>query len=236
MAMTTFAPFLELLRAKAADPGARAATYVALGDSVTQGCMQHQVYEYELIYHQVCKRYLQQHFPGTVLHTINAGVGGDTAMRSLDRWERDVAAFRPDLITILFGHNDAHGGAAGVDDYIEAIDTQVRLAARDTEAAVLLITPCMMMKRDNARIADAHRELVPAFVRLAEDGVLEQYVSALRTYASSRSLALLDAYAMWEEMEARGLDIHDRLSNGINHPDGLFHLELGQRLYGRLLA
>jgi len=88
----------------------------------------------------------------------------------------------------------------------------------------------MMMKRDNERIAAEHRPLVEQFVRLAEEGVLAAYVSALKRFAADRGVPCFDAYAMWEEMEADGVDIHSRLSNGINHPDAEFHEQLGNRL------
>jgi len=239
MAIVPFQQFQELLQAKASDPGARAPSYVALGDSVTQGLMQHQIHEYEMIYHQICKRNLQQHYYGTVLNVINAGVSGDIARKAVERWDRDVAPFKPNLVTIMFGHNDVHDGSDGRDglaSYMEAIDELVRRVERDTEAAVLLITPCMMMKRSNERIIQEHQSLVPQFERLAEEGILDSYVAALRTYAAERSIPCLDAYAMWEDMEREGKDIHLRLANGINHPDPLFHIELGNQLYQMLIS
>lgn len=224
------------LQEKAEDSTTRAVTYVALGDSVTQGVMQQGVYEYELLYHQVCKRSLQQRYPGTVLNVINSGVNGDLACRAVGRWDRDVQPYSPDLITIMFGHNDVHEGAAGLSAYLEAIDELILRARTDTEADILLLSPCMMMTRDNPRIALEHRPLVPDFIRLAEEGILLNYVTALRQYAEQQRIPLLDVYAIGEAMEQRGEDMHVRLANGLNHPDQLFHIELGNHLYNQLTS
>jgi acyl-CoA thioesterase-1 len=226
-------PFERLhgrLREKAENAGARAVTYVAIGDSVTQGCMQVGVFEYERVYHQDFRRRIERLYPGTVLNVINSGVGGDTASASRDRWQRDVLLYKPDLVTICFGHNDAHGGEEGATPFIEAIGDLVRLIRDETESDIVVITPCMMMKRDNDRVAEAHKPLIPQFVQLAEEGHLLFYVKALRQFASESGVACLDAHAMWEQFEQDGIDIHTRLSNGINHPDAEFHEQLGAAL------
>ncbi|MFD0714489.1 SGNH/GDSL hydrolase family protein [Paenibacillus sp. GCM10027626] len=232
-------PFLRLrkrLREKAQDARERAVTYVALGDSVTQGCMQAGVLEYERVYHQVLWRGTHRRYPGTVFNVINSGVGGDTLQASRSRWERDVLHYKPDLVTICFGHNDAHGGMDGIGPFVRELGDLVRRIRTETEAEILLMTPCMMMNRDNDRIAEEHKPLVPAFLKLAEEGVLSRYVEALKQFALREDIPLFDTYAMWEDMERGGMDITSRLSNGINHPDAEFHLEWGKALEEILLA
>lgn len=218
------------LQEKVDDVCARPATYVAFGDSVTQGCMQAGVFEYGNVYHAVARRALEQRFYGTVVNVINSGVAGDNAAASRVRWDRDIFQYQPDLVTIMFGHNDAHAGEAGLDGFIGAIDELVGRLRGETEADIVLITPCMMMKRDNEQISAENKHHVPGFLRLAEAGSLERYVQRLRQYAEENAVLLVDAYAMWEAMEASGADIHACLSNGINHPDTAFHIELGQAL------
>ncbi|WP_221469036.1 SGNH/GDSL hydrolase family protein [Cohnella nanjingensis] len=220
----------ERLREKAADARERAVVYVAMGDSVTQGCMQDGVVEYERVYHQVLKRAIERRYPGTVLNVVNSGVGGDTAEQSRSRWERDVLMYKPDLVTICFGHNDAHGRMAGVAPFVRALADSVGRVCAETEADLLLMTPCMMMKQDNDRVAEAHKPLVADFIKLAKDGILPLYVDAVRQFAAERDIPLLDPYAMWEQMERDGIDIHARLSNGINHPDPEFHAAWGKAM------
>lgn len=226
----SFTRFHERLREKAGNARARAVTYVAMGDSVTQGCMEVDVLEYENVYHQVLKRGLERRYPGTVLNVINSGVGGDTAQESRSRWERDVLMYKPDLVTICFGHNDAHGREAGIATFIGAVGDLIGRIRSDTEAEVLLMTPCMMTNRDNDAVAEVHKPLIPAFVQLAQDGILKLYVDAVRELSAKLNVPLLDVYAMWEEMEREGVDIASRLSNGINHPDAGFHVQWGKAL------
>lgn len=218
------------LAEKAKDASARAVTYVAFGDSVTQGCMASGVIEYDQVYPIVLTRGLREQYPGTIVNAINSGVGGDTAVNSRARWERDLFRYQPDLVTLMFGHNDVHAGIAGLSAFIDTMDELVRRIRAETEAEVLVITPCMMMKRANPRIAAVHERLIPDFVRLAEQKVLEQYVEALRSWTKERDVLCFDAYRMWEDMERQGVDIHDHLSNGINHPTPAFHVRLGEAL------
>lgn len=228
--MQPFNRFQERLKEKAANPGARAVAYVAFGDSVTQGCTALGVIEYERAYHQTFKRAVERRYPGTVINVINSGFAGDTAKASRERWDRDVLMYKPDLVTIGFGLNDAHGGPDGVEPFIQAIGELVDRLREETEADILLLVPGMMMKRDNDRVHEEHRKLVPNFIRVAEEGFLAMYVEALRANARQAGVPTLDSYAMWERMERDGIDIHTRLSNGINHPDSDFHEELGEAL------
>jgi len=236
MAMSLFNKFRERLQEKVKDANKRAVTYVAIGDSVTQGCMEVNVFEYTDIYHQVFRRAIEEQFPGTVINVINSGVGGDTVGASRPRWERDVLLYQPDLVTICFGHNDAHNGKEGVSDYVKGISELIDRIQAETEAEVMLITPCMMMKEANERIAEEHQKLIPAFIKLAEEGILELYVSALIKLAEERNLPCLNVYALWEQMEQEGQDIHALLSNGINHPVPAFHRRWGQFMADKVIG
>lgn len=224
------------LQEKADNPAARPTIYVAMGDSVTQGCMEDGIVEHERVYHQLLRKRVANRYPVSIFNVINSGVSGDSAARSRVRWQHDVLCYQPDLVTIKFGLNDAHGGEQGLEAYLGAIDDLVRLIRDQTQAEILLLTPSMMMKRENDRISDGHLHHIPTFKRLHEAGHLLRYVEALRAFAADKGLPLLDVYAMWEAMEAEGVDIHSRLSNGINHPDALFHEQLAEALERALFA
>lgn len=234
--MYDFTRLYARLKEKADNPAARPVIYVAIGDSVTQGCMEHDKVEHERVYHQLLRLRVAKRYPISIFNVINSGVSGDSAARSRDRWQRDVLCYNPDLVTIKFGLNDAHGGTAGIEAYIGAIRDLVRLVKERTEADILLITPSMMMKRNNERISESHQHHIPAFIRVYEAGYLRQYVDAVRSFAADSGLPLLDVYAMWEKMEADGVDIHTRLANGINHPDPLFHEQFAEALEETLFA
>lgn len=214
------------IQEKTENPAAKPVTYVAIGDSVTQGAMELGVIEHKQVYHQLLRLRIAKRYPNCILNVINAGASGETADQSRKRWERDVLRFDPDLVTIKFGLNDAHEGEQGLDKFIRSIEDLIYQIRTKTEADLLLLTPNMMMKKENPRIAEGHRQHIPRFVQLHEQGHLARYVEALRTFAAEQSVPLLDAYAMWESMEQEGIDIHDRLANGINHPDRQFHEQL----------
>lgn len=228
--MHSFARFHQRLQEKGSNMAARPVIYTAIGDSVTQGAMEEGVIEHQQVYHQLLRLRIAKHYPNSIVNVINAGVGGETAEQSRKRWERDVIHYQPDLVTIKFGLNDAHGGEAGLGLYIDAISDLVHLIKKETESDILLLTPSMMMKKDNPRISEGHQHHIPRFIKLYEEEHLIRYVQALRQFAAQHAIPLLDVYAMWEKMDKKGIDIHNRLANGINHPDRPFHHELAAEL------
>lgn len=84
-------------------PGARG-TIVVLGDSIAYG--------WGLLYHQsfpaVLERLLHEGAtPEGRWRVVNAGVPGDTALMGWARYARDVTPFRPQMVILCFGLNDA---------------------------------------------------------------------------------------------------------------------------------
>ncbi|MBD3673749.1 MAG: hypothetical protein HUJ26_09525 [Planctomycetaceae bacterium] len=69
---------------------------VFLGDSITHQCL----------YTQYVEDYLYTRFPAKRFQIHNAGVGGARAWDALQRFDKDVAAFKPKYVTILLGMND----------------------------------------------------------------------------------------------------------------------------------
>ncbi|KRE99841.1 hypothetical protein ASG89_27320 [Paenibacillus sp. Soil766] len=232
--MSAFARFQKRLKEKADDVRARPVTYVSFGDSVTQGCMEYATIEHEQVYHNLLKKRIVQRYPMTILNVINAGVSGDTIVKSEPRWQRDVIAYQPDLVTIGFGVNDCHAGEAGLASYLEKMDAFVRTVKRDTEADLLLLTPNMMMLHDNDSMHEKDRAVLPGFLNVAEKGYLRLYTHALRTYLEQEKLAYVDVYALFEDWLLKGQEPHARLANGINHPDRALHAQLAERIEARI--
>lgn len=69
---------------------------VFLGDSITHQCL----------YTQYVEDYFYTRFPQIRLKLHNAGVGGARAWDALQRFDKDVAAYRPKYVSILLGMND----------------------------------------------------------------------------------------------------------------------------------
>ena len=73
---------------------------VTLGDSITQGGGQPGGYVWLL------DRYLNAVYPRTPITVVNAGISGHKATDMQARFERDVLAAKPQLVTISVGVND----------------------------------------------------------------------------------------------------------------------------------
>lgn len=71
-------------------------TFVFLGDSITHQCL----------YTQYIEDFFYTRYPDRRIHFHNAGVSGDRATHALDRFDDDVAAFKPKYVSILLGMND----------------------------------------------------------------------------------------------------------------------------------
>lgn len=71
-------------------------TLVFLGDSITHQCL----------YTQYLEDFFYTRFPDRRIRFHNAGVSGDKAADVLTRFDDDVAAFKPTIVTLLLGMND----------------------------------------------------------------------------------------------------------------------------------
>ena len=70
--------------------------FLFIGDSITHQCL----------YTQFVEDFFYTRYPHIRLHFRNAGVSGDRAADALDRFEPDIAAFKPTVATVLLGMND----------------------------------------------------------------------------------------------------------------------------------
>jgi len=77
---------------------------VALGDSITYGYG----VPAQAAYPAILARRLARAMPDRSVAVVNSGVNGQTAVMGLARLERDVLLYRPHVVLIAFGLNDAH--------------------------------------------------------------------------------------------------------------------------------
>src|ERR1700733_14284325 len=139
--------FFDRIRQKALDVSQSPVLIVALGDSITQGVMEHNLLAPDVVYHRLFQQSLQEFYPTTTFSTINAGVSGDSTGPALGRIERDVIRYRPDLVLIAFGTNDAGGGSNGLVGFKDNLTQIVKRTRQETEADVILLTPPFMATR-----------------------------------------------------------------------------------------
>lgn len=208
----------------AKDRSARGVAVVALGDSVTQGVGEVDRFYRAEVYHARLKALLEESYPLTTFNIINAGVDGHCASQGLSRFERDVATYRPDLVLIGFGLNDAVGGGLeGVSAFGRTLGELIDRVAEQTSADVIVLTPNMMLTRHNDAVPDIYRSYEDPFMAVQNDGVLAEYAQQARTASASRNVPVADVYRVWESLACGGVDTTAMLSNGLNHPNAKGH-------------
>ena len=70
--------------------------FIFIGDSITHQCL----------YTQFVENFFYTRYPQLRIHFRNAGVSGDRAADALDRFDDDIASFKPTVATVLLGMND----------------------------------------------------------------------------------------------------------------------------------
>ena len=90
---------------------------VAFGDSIPYGWL----LSYRQSYPSILERALRQVYPARKIVVINAGVPGNTAVSGWMRLERDVLRYRPHLVLVGFGLNDANLARTSVDQRREEV-------------------------------------------------------------------------------------------------------------------
>lgn len=172
-------------------------TLVFLGDSITHQCL----------YTQYVEDYFYTRFPKLRVRFHNSGVGGDRAEDALNRFDRDVAAYKPKYVTILLGMND--GGYQPFNPQI--METYRRDMPQLIEkiqaigATPILMTPTMYDSRA-ARLKPRPNLSEPTLEFY--NGMLAYFGAWLREQATDRGLGFVDMYSPLNNLtlEARRQD------------------------------
>jgi len=90
---------------------------VAFGDSIPYGWL----LPYQQSYPTILEKRLRQTHPDWKIRVINAGVPGNTAVLGWMRLERDVLRYRPHLVLVGFGLNDANLARTSYDEQREEV-------------------------------------------------------------------------------------------------------------------
>lgn len=111
-------------------------TFVMLGDSITHQCL----------YTRYVALYYYLHYPATTLRIVNAGVGGDRAVDGLARFNEEVLALKPALVTVLLGMNDGGYrpfGEPQFGTYKADMTKLIDRVTKETQARLVLLTPTL---------------------------------------------------------------------------------------------
>jgi lysophospholipase L1-like esterase len=191
-------------------------TVVFLGDSITHQCL----------YTQFLEDFFYTRMPGVHLRFHNAGVGGDRAQDALDRFDMDVAAYKPKYVTILLGMND--GGykqwdARTFDAYqkgmLELLD---KISGIGATAIVMGPT---MYDREALLLEPKTGPVFDNDTGKYYNGVLGYYGTFMRDQAAERGLTYVDMFAALNDLTAQQR-IHDpsfTMIPGAVHPNANGH-------------
>ena len=195
--------------------GSEMVRYVALGDSVTAGWLEHGILDSDAAYPTLFRRRLALLFPHAMISVINAGLGGDNTEGLLARLDRDCIRHDPHLVTVCVGLNDARRGLEYVPRFAENLTVLVTRLQSETQADVLLITP-------NTR-GDA--------VSGPEDAVVP-FVRAVRQVGRQMDVGIADVHAVYQGAIRMGASPADLLSNRVSHPTREGHTLFANALMG----
>lgn len=206
---------------------------VFLGDSVTHGCFEDGVFDFDAVYHAKLGRMLHGEKPFMPVNIINAGIGGITAKASVARLERDVLSHHPELVVVCFGLNDVNGT---VEEYTGALGTIFgELSARDIPT--IFMTPNML----NTYVDEEHT--LPALLDYARwtcewqtSGKMDLFMDAARACAQKYGVTVCDCYARWKNMAEAGIDTTKLLVNRLNHPTREMHALFAEELYKMIMG
>ncbi|QDT31765.1 SGNH/GDSL hydrolase family protein [Thalassoglobus polymorphus] len=159
---------------------------VFLGDSIT----------HQRLYTQYVEDYFYTRFPEMRLKIHNSGVGGARAWDALQRFDDDVAAYKPKYVTVLLGMNDGtyvpyHDETFQTyrQDMINVVDR-----IQDIGATPILMAPTMFDAR--AARLNPRRKRDPNSTALY-NSVLAYYGTWCQEIATERGLGFVD---MWSPL------------------------------------
>lgn len=236
----------ERIKENANNPGQyRPVTIGFLGDSVTQGCFElystgEESLETEFrsfrAYHSKLKRMLEEVFPSVPINIINGGISGDNAPNGKNRLQRDMVSFRPDLVVVCYGLNDATRGMEGIADYAEALDGIFKeLHASGIE--VIFMTPNMMGTRVVAEQKDPYiRSVLENITAFQVNGTMDAYMARAREVCARNHVPVCDCYAKWKKLEENGADVTRLLANRVNHPAEHMHWLFAVSLFEMIMG
>lgn len=186
---------------------------VAFGDSVTHGALACGEFGYDTVYWNILRNKIMQVRNYVPVNVINAGIGGITATRSIDRIDTQVMNHNPDLVIICFGLNDVNGT---LEDYLNSLKIIFEKCSRN-DTDVIFMTPNML----NTYVADdtAEKDLdyAAVTVQYQNSGKMDLFMSSVCELAQKMNIKVCDCYNKWKEM-SKTKDTTLMLANRINHP------------------
>jgi acyl-CoA thioesterase-1 len=206
-------PELTLLQEKLAEP-ARPLTWVITGDSITQGA---KWVGRERSYPEIIQERIRWEMNRRRDFFINSGISGERVAGLRADFEWRVLRFRPDIVSIMIGMNDAVAGPAGRAAFeagLRAMVEQVRAAG-----AIPLLHRTNPIDTEN-----------PDSLRRSD---LPAYNEIISQVAHDTNTILIDHWARWQDARPTPGALRDWLADPI-HPNGAGHRQFAIEFFRTL--
>ncbi len=180
-------------------------TWLITGDSITHGAL-----------HTHGFRSYPEHFAERIRWemrrvrdvVINTGISGDRVPGLAGDLEHRVLRFKPSVVSIMMGMNDAVKGDKGREEFRTAYLQLIDRLRDESDALILLHTP---------------NPITAASGPLRGD--LPAYAQIIREVAADKGVALCDQDKMWREyLTRRKTNLNYLLNDGTIHPNGKGHV------------
>lgn len=203
---------------------------VIFGDSVSHGSVCGYI-DYENVYWNVLKKKLNKFRDYIPVNMINAAIGGTTAKKSLDRFDRQVLIHQPDLVIVCFGLNDVNFPLEEYINSLEIIFKKCKAANTD----VIFMTPNMLNTYVAEDTPKQHYNYAFETRDMQNSGKMDRYIEAAKELAVREGISVCDCYAKWKEL-SKTQDITMLLANRINHPIPEMHNLFADSLYEMIMG
>lgn len=232
---------IEKLASRDRDPFNNEPVVIAcLGDSVTHGCFDFVYntdgkpdarYSPDEGYVAMLRSYINKLFPRAAVTVVNCGIGGDSTEGALKRFDRDVAAVNPDLVTVDLGLNNAvnDDNQKAIEAYKDSL-TGIFSKCASIGAECVYITPNMLNTYASPLVPAPFDKFAEMTARAQTDGSFDALIEGGREAARASGVRIADAYADWRRMYVAGADITRLLANYINHPLPFMHRIFADRV------
>ncbi len=183
-------------------PQNRTVNVVCHGHSVPAGYFKTPVVDTFNAYPHLLHRGLKERFPYAVMNVVVTAIGGENSESGAKRFERDVLALRPDVVTIDYALNDRGVGLARAETAWKAMIAQAKAAG----VKVILLTPT---PDTTASLDDPNDPL-------------NQHAEQIRRLARENEVALVDSLAAFRTRVRAGEPL-DSFMSQFNHPNRKGH-------------
>lgn len=200
---------------------------VFFGDSVTQGCFElytdlngeiQTVFDKNHTYHGYLAKIFSILYPSVPINFINSGISGDNSVHACERLERDVLSYKPDLVVVCFGLNDATRGKDEIAKYTSSLE-KIFDGIKKSGGEVIFMTPNMMSTSPSPHTTQKeHIETCKLCTSLQNDGVMDLYIDAAKKLCHDMNVTVCDCYAKWKLLYECGVNTTELLANKCNHP------------------